>query len=237
MSIPKIIHYCWFGGAPMGKRAEQCMESWVRLCPDFELVRWDEENAPLEDNDYVKQAVQARKWAFVSDYVRLTALCTQGGFYLDTDVELIAPLEPFLECEGVMGFECAEKVATCLMACVPGQPLFQCARALYRERQFIRPDGSVDDTTNVELMTGLLAGAGLEKNNRYQEVCGVEVFPSEYFSPKSLETGRVTLTEHSCTIHHFQASWMPAKKRFHTKLAQLLGPDMTRRIKRRLGRS
>ena len=236
MSIPKKIHYCWFGGAPMGRRAGRCMESWRRFCPDFELIRWDESNAPLKDNDYVRQAFRARKWAFVSDYVRLAALCDQGGIYLDTDVELLAPLEPFLTCEAFLGFESHEKVATCLMACRPGHPLFRRAAACDGTRQFLRPDGSVDDTTNVELMTTLLVGEGLVRDNRMQEICGVSVYPSAYFSPKSLETGRITLTEHTCAVHYFQASWMPAKKRLNARLAQLLGPEATRSIKRRLGR-
>lgn len=236
MKIPRRIHYCWFGETPMGKQAKQCLNSWQHFCPDYEIIRWDEHNSPLNNNDYVRQAYQARKWAFVSDFVRLKALCTQGGIYLDTDVELLRPLDSLLACEGFMGFESTEKVATCLMACQPEHPFFMEASQKYETRQFLCADGGWDDTTNVSLLTDILVNSGLQKSNVLQTVQGVTIYPSEFFSPKDLETGKITLTENSYAIHYFQASWLPAKKRMNTKIAQFLGPKLTRYIKQRLGR-
>ena len=215
----------------------RCLSSWKKFCPDYEIIRWDEHNAPLNDNDYVRQAYQRKKWAFVSDYVRVKALYTYGGIYLDTDVELIKPLDRFLNCEGFMGFESAEKVATCIMACQPGHPFFIEVARQYENRQFLRADGSCDDTTNVDTLTGMFTQVGLRKNNQIQTVCGVMIYPVEFFSPKSLATGKITLTEDSHAIHHFEASWQPLKKRVNTKVAQILGPQLTHCIKRRLGRS
>lgn len=234
--IPKKIHYCWFGGAPLSKRALRCMDSWKHFCPDYEIVRWDESNSPLSDCTYVRQACQRRKWAFASDYVRLTALCEQGGIYLDTDVELVAPLDAFLEQEAFLGLERAGKAATCLMACEPGHPFFRRALEQYSGLSFLREDGSVDDTTNVERLSALLAAEGLREENVTQRLCGVTVYPTDYFCPKSLDTGRITRTPRTCAIHHFDASWMPVKKRVNTRLAQLLGPKLTRTVKRMLGR-
>lgn len=232
MSIPKKIHYCWFGGAPFDEITRRCMETWTRYCPDFEIVRWDETNSPLNDNAYVRQAYEHKKWAFVSDYVRLVALCEQGGIYLDTDVELVAPLEKLLSCEGVLGFESGEHIATCFMAAAPGQTVFREARESYRGEDFVKEDGSFDETTNVRRMTELLTRYGLQKNNTRQEVCGVQIYPVDVFSPKSLETGRIRVTANTRAIHHFNASWMSPRQRFNTRMAQLLGPGLTQVIKK-----
>ena len=237
MSIPKKIHYCWFGGAPLGKNAQRCIKSWQRFCPDFEIVRWDESNSPLQDNLYVRQAYEAKKWAFVSDYVRAAVLCEQGGIYLDTDVELLAPLEPFLEHEAFLGFESPASVATCLLACRAGHPFFRQVKEMYDTLPFLSPQGVPDMTTNVVRITALLSAHGLIADGSRQSLCGVEIYPSPVFSPKSLETGKITLTPETRAIHYFDASWMSLRQRFHTRLAQLLGPRLTLRLKRLLGKS
>lgn len=232
MSIPKKIHYCWFGNAPIGRKMAQCMKSWATFCPDYEVVRWDESNAPLDNNDYVRQAYRAQKWAFVSDYVRLCTLCVHGGIYLDTDVELLKPLDSLLTCKSFMGFESNDKIATCMIAAQPGHPFFIEASQQYEKRQFLTADGRYDDTTNVEILTDMFTQAGLLKNNMLQEVRGVTVYPTEFFSPKNLETGKIKITQNSYAIHYFNASWMSAAQRLNTKLAQVLGPKVTRDVKR-----
>lgn len=103
--IPKIIHYCWFGGNPLPELAVKCIESWKKYCPDYEIKRWDESNFDLKCCDYVKEAYQAKKWAFVSDYVRFKVLYDEGGLYFDTDVELIKPIDDILARGPFMGVE------------------------------------------------------------------------------------------------------------------------------------
>lgn len=236
MNIPKKIHYCWFGGGEMDKLSQRCLSSWQRFCPDYELVRWDESNSPLNANAYVQQAYAAGKWAFVSDYVRVWALCRQGGIYLDTDVELLAPLDDFLDNEAFMGFEAIDKVATCVLACQAENSFFTRLLAEYSDKQFVCPDGSFDETTNVELVTRLLIEAGLQLNNQKQLAAGVCIYPQDYFSPKDLQTGKINCTASTVAIHHFSASWMSKRQRFNTRAAQFLGPRLTGIIKRGLGR-
>ena len=107
--IPKIIHYCWFGGKPKPELAEKCIESWKKFCPDYEIVEWNEGNFNINSNLYVKQAYEAKKYAFVTDYVRLYALYTQGGIYMDTDVMVLKPLDEYLNHEAFSGFESKTK--------------------------------------------------------------------------------------------------------------------------------
>ena len=114
--IPKIIHYCWFGGKELPELAKKCIASWKKYCPDYEIIRWDESNFDLESCQYVKQAYQSKKYAFVTDYVRLYAMYTQGGVYMDTDVELTKNLDKFLDHQGFSGFESEAQIPTGIMA-------------------------------------------------------------------------------------------------------------------------
>ena len=103
--IPKVIHYCWFGGNPLPELAQKCIASWKKYCPDYEIKEWNESNFDLNCCDYVREAYEAKKWAFVSDVARLYAMVHEGGIYMDTDVEVIAPLDSLLQYHAVSGFE------------------------------------------------------------------------------------------------------------------------------------
>ena len=104
--IPKTIHYVWFGRNPKPDLAVKCINSWKKYCPDYEIIEWNEDNFNLDEAPlYVRQAYEAKKWAFVSDYVRLWAMTEFGGIYMDTDVEVLKPLDRFLQNEAFSGFE------------------------------------------------------------------------------------------------------------------------------------
>lgn len=229
--IPKKIHYCWFGKGTYSKLTEKCIESWKFFCPDYELICWNEDNSPIRDNPYVKQAYEAKKWAFVSDYVRLRAVEVYGGIYLDIDVELIRSLDDFLSQSAFMGFECLEKVATCVIGANAGHPMIKAAAEKYQNIYFLTEDGGCDFTTNVERLTSQLVHQGLLLNNELQIVNDITVYPSEFFSPKDLQTGKVAITPNTYAVHHFNASWMTYKQRFHMRIAQLIGPEWTKKIK------
>lgn len=208
MSIPKILHYCWFGGKPKPPLAEKCIRSWKKFCPDFEIREWNESNFDLEQVPaYVRQAYEAGRWAFVTDYVRLRALTEVGGVYLDTDVEIVRPLDPFLKHEAFAGFEHLERVQTGVLACRKGFPLFQEFLAYYDTAVFRRPDGSMDTTTNVEILTGICRKKGLVFNDAFQVVDGLAVYPREVFCPVDYDTMKLKKTRKTVTIHWFSGSW------------------------------
>lgn len=207
--IPKKIHYCWFGRNPKPKLAEKCINSWKKHCADYELIEWNEDNfdltkAPL----YVRQAYEAKKWAFVTDYVRLYAIVNYGGIYMDTDVEVIKPLDDILKYEAVSGFESETEVPTGLMGCVKNHPFFIELLNEYDDISFIKEDGTFDVTTNVTRITNACLKYGLIQNNTFQTVCGFTLFPKEYFCPKDYSTGKIKKTYNTFTIHHFSGSWI-----------------------------
>lgn len=214
MSIPKIIHYCWFGGKAKPPLAEKCIASWKAFCPDYEIMEWNEENFDLSTAPlYVHQAYEAGRWAFVTDYVRLVALVKFGGVYMDTDVEVVKPLDPYLGHEAFAGFESDKGVQTGLLACTPGFPLFRAFLAHYDTARFLREDGTQDTTTNVEVLTRLCRERGLQMNDRYQVVEGLAVYPREYFCPVDFDTEKLKRTRKTVTIHWFSASWQTEEER------------------------
>ena len=120
MSVPKIIHYCWFGGNPKPKLAEKCIKSWKKFCPDYQIIEWNEENFDVSAApEYVCQAYAAKRWAFVTDYVRLKAMTEMGGIYMDTDVELVKPLTPSPD---------LKRTPACRRGCLPAVRAFRCFR-------------------------------------------------------------------------------------------------------------
>lgn len=206
--INKKIHYIWFGGNQLGEKEQACIESWKRYCPSYEIVRWDESNFDISQNRYCQEAYENRKWAFVSDYVRLWALVNNGGIYMDTDVEVVKPLDRFLEHHAFSGFETDTAIPTGIMACEKGFPLFRSLLQDYEGRHFVLEDGSLDMSTNVTAITNACLERGFVPNGKYQEIDGFALYPKEWFCPKSHETGILHMTENTYTIHHFSGSWL-----------------------------
>ena len=214
--IPKKIHYCWFGRNPKPKLAEKCIKSWRKFCPDYEIVEWNEDNFDVDTAPpYVRQAYEAGKWAFVSDFVRLRAMTEHGGIYMDTDVELVKPLDGFLKHRAFAGFETAESISTGMMACEKGFPLFLDFLRYYDGAVFRNPDGTLNVTTNVQTVTGICLKRGLVQNGKYQEVDGLAIYPSDVFSPVSFETGKLQRTRKTAAIHWFSGSWYTEEERKH----------------------
>ncbi len=212
--IPKVIHYCWFGGNPIPDKHKKWMESWHKFCPDYEIREWNEENYDITKNEYMYEAYRERKWGFVPDYARLDIIYQHGGIYLDTDVELIQSLDDMLFQEGFCGFESNDSVALGLaFGAAKGCVAVREMRDEYQERKFIKADGSLNLIPSPVYQTAYLKKKGLVCNGEYQIVNGMAVYPEKMFSGKSGYTRRIQLTSYTKSIHHYEASWVDEKKR------------------------
>ena len=206
--IPKIIHYCWFGRGEMPDIALKCISSWKKHLPDYELKLWNEDNFDINSVQYVKEAYYARKFAFVTDYVRLYAIYNEGGVYMDTDVEVLQNLDGFLNLPAFSGFESNNAIPTGIMASEKNGVWAKEQLELYNNRKFIKSDGTFDFTTNVTTITNSMKQGGFVLDNttrNYKDT--ITMFSSDYFCPKSWYTGKVKLTPNTYCIHHFAGSW------------------------------
>lgn len=211
--IPKIIHYCWFGGAELPDLVKRCIASWHRYMPDWEYVLWNEENFDVSKAPaYVQEAYAAKKFAFVSDYVRLYALERQGGVYLDTDVEVVKSFEPLLANKAFFGFEETKNksIGTNCIGSEANAPWLKDLLDYYQTAHFARPDGNLDMTTNAELITRYLEKHGLVRDGKEQIVGDVHVYDHHYFSPIT-STRVIRKNESTYSIHHFAGSWTEEK--------------------------
>lgn len=206
--IPKVIHYCWFGGGQMTDDAKKCIASWKKFCPDYEIIEWNEKTFDVNSNPYTREAYNEKKWAFVTDYVRLFVLYSNGGIYMDTDVELVKPIDDFLGHHAFSGFESSSDIPTGIMGCEKGFDLFGSFLEYYENRHFIKENGSYDLTTNVSIITNICELRGLKRNNTLQTIAGFVLYPSDVFCPKNCLTGRLDMTDNTVAIHHFAGSWL-----------------------------
>lgn len=206
--IPKIVHYCWFGRGPLPQETLRCMDSWRKYLPDYRLMRWDEDNFDVGSLKFTRQAYERRKYAFVSDYVRMHALKTYGGVYLDTDVEMVRGLDDLLELPAFAGFETSEFIATCLLGSEPGAAWLDVMLDYYARKPFVRWNGRLNRTPNTHILARRLGKLGVRLDNSRQVFRDeLHLFPSDYFNPKSYVTWETVCTENTRCIHHFAGSW------------------------------
>lgn len=205
--IPKIIHYCWFGGNPMSELGRKCIESWNKYLPEYVIKEWNENNFDLNENIYAKEAYEAKKWAFITDYVRLKVLYEYGGIYMDTDVEVCKNLDMFLTEYAFSGFESENFVPTGIMAAEKKHPFIGVWLEYYNNRHFKLSDGRYDQKTNTVTITNICVENGLILNNSKQTICGMTFYSNDFFCPKNHDTREVLITNNTACIHHFDGSW------------------------------
>ena len=241
--IPKVIHYCWFGGKPLDELGEKCLASWKKYFPDYEIIRWDESNVDLSSCQYIKQAYAEKKWAFVSDYVRFKILYEHGGIYFDTDVEVIRSFDDILANGSFMG--CEQPDLKKGMRVAPGlgfavEPHLDVIREIiehYEGSSFYNEDGSINlQDTIVERTTNVLRRHGLIESMDMQKVAGLTIYPTEYFCPIHVDTHHLKITEHTYSIHRYAGSWVKPMVRFRSMvyriLCYVLGRDIADRIRK-----
>lgn len=225
--IPKKIHYCWFGGNPLPKSAKKCIASWKKFFPDYEIIQWNEDNYDVNKIQYTKEAYEAKKYAFVSDYARFDILYQYGGIYFDTDVEVIKSFDEILAQGAFMGCEIdgtgslktemvnATKIDSCTVnhgfgitvapglgiATAPGLLLYKDILDYYSTQSFLNQDGSINTETVVTKTTKILREHGLKDIKSIQKVDDITIYPKEYFNPLNNNTGELDKTENTHSIH------------------------------------
>ena len=207
--IPKIIHYCWFGGGDLPEKDKNNIEQWKKMCPDFEIKRWDESNYDVKKNNYMYQAYCNKKLGFVTDYARLDIIYEYGGFYFDTDVEIVKNLDVLVNEKCVMGFESEKQINHGHgFAAEPHNETIKSLRDTYDSLSFVKDDGSLNLIASPKYISDFMRERGVIMNNKEQRVGDVLVLPTEYFCPKNIFTGKVLKTSKTISIHHFNMSWM-----------------------------
>ena len=208
--LPKIIHYCWFGRQKMPKDIRFFINTWKQHCPDYKIKEWNEDTFDVNQNLYCKEAYEAGKWAFVSDYVRLKVLYDYGGIYMDTDVEVCKSFNDLLNFNAWIGFECNTKIQTGVIAASKGNNWIKYLLQYYNNKSFKKGNNNYDLTTNVDIITKMTKEKYNIKLNNHFQIFGNNnaLFPFEYFCAKDYMDGKIKHTDNTYTIHHFKGSWV-----------------------------
>ena len=210
--IPKIIHYCWFGRGEKSDLMKKCIASWKKFLPEYEIKVWNEDNFDVNSIPYTRDAYKEKKYAFVSDYVRLCVLYQYGGLYFDVDVELIKSIReiigrgPFLACEsaenGILTVNPGLIVAT-----TPQLPFWKILIDSYRIESFYKEDGALNCCTINICVTSLLKQLGWQCRDKFQHVGEFNIYPSSYFCPMDWYTKKIKLTSNTYSIHWYAETW------------------------------
>lgn len=223
--IPRVIHYCWFGGSELTPLAKKCIASWQQYFPDYEIKEWNEDNFDVNCIPYTADAYKAGKYAFVSDYARFWVLYRYGGIYFDTDVEVIRPMNDVLEKGPFMGFELLGERAAINpglgIAAEQEMSLYKTILDQYEHLNFWTANGSLCTYTMIPMVTDLLKESGLLGRGDIENVAGVDIYPPDWFNPFDDATGRLKITDNTRTIHWYAKSWMPKENAWKTRLKRL----------------
>lgn len=217
--IPKIIHYCWFGRGEKPKLAQKCIASWKKFCPDYEIIEWNEDNFDINKNEYTKMCYEQKKYAFLSDYVRLLVVHEHGGIYFDTDVEAVKSFDDLLSHKAFFGFETKDYVNT-------GQGFGSEAKTDVMNCLIAEYDAVTDGKHGVIgcpiLNTKALEKYGFAMNGKFQEKDSVIVYPKDYFNPFNDNTGVLNKSENTYSIHWYGKFWVDKKTKYRNKISRVI---------------
>lgn len=236
--IPKKIHYCWFGKTEKPKLAKKCIASWKKYCPDYEIIEWNEDNFDVNLNSYTKWCYENKKYAFLSDYVRLLVVYENGGLYFDTDVELIKNPDFLLKNPAFFGFETdGTEVSEPKNADInSGLAYGSVASSLALKSMLAEYEPLLDGKRGVvmcpKLNTQALEKNGLKRDGSYQEFSWGSVYPKDYFNPYESTTGRLNKTKNTVSIHWYMGSCLSKRQKFRSMISRplhrVLGIDFFR---------
>lgn len=228
MSIPKIIHYCWLSGDPLPQLARDCMETWKAKLPDYSIVLWDLNKFNVDSLTWTKEAFDKKKYAFAADYIRFYALYHFGGIYLDTDVQVVRSLDELLELPYFMGIENPALIEAAVIGFEKGHPILKQMLDFYKDRKFVKENGEFETMPLPRVVEMVLS-----KDYRINKISSLEefdfdshtlnIFPEDFFSPKSCADGKIYQTISTYTIHHYNQSWQSPVRKYGRKIILALG--------------
>lgn len=229
--IPKVIHYCWFGGKPLPKDVEKWIKSWKRCCPDYEIRQWNESNFDVSAHPFTKAAYEAKAWAFVSDYARLKILYENGGIYLDTDVELLKPLDDLLDTPCFVAVDQVDGVVATGLG-FGAEAKSTAVKAMLD----IYDNVEYDENNRKAFACPLLNTKALERfvTVSKSQICRtpeLTAYPPRYFDPYAPGKSENLMCEDTYSIHHYSASWMPLTARLRRKIVELIGQERVAKLK------
>ena len=229
--IPKIIHYCWLSGDEFPPLIQKCIDTWKEQLPDYEFILWDTNKFKLENNIWVKQAFESKKYAFAADYIRLYAVYNYGGIYLDTDIEVLQSFNNLLERPYIAGAEGlgiieagvfgAEKNSTWVKQCLD----------YYDGKSFINTNGTYNTLTLPRIMMAQISKDrtikeiqpdNLDTKVQTNDDDTLYMFPKDFFCAKNHGTGVIEKTANTYSIHHFAMSRISNKRTFMPNIKRKL---------------
>lgn len=219
--IPHIIHYCWFGENTKSKMIMLCIESWQKFFPNWEIIEWNESNYDINKNQYLRDAYELKKWAFVSDYARFDVLREYGGIYLDVDVEFIKPLPDYmLKYQCFSGFQKSGEVSPGLIfGSIPNHWFLDEILETYNNDRFVYNKDGIYKTVNTRT-SEILSQYGLLIEDSFQTIVDIHIFPSEFFCAYDTDIREPEITDKTICWHHYLGSWN--QKATKTKLQDIL---------------
>lgn len=218
--IPKIIHYCWLSNDPIPKDLKKYMKSWKEKLYDYEFILWDLNRFDLNRSLWVKQAFEAKKYAFAADYIRLYAVYNYGGIYMDMDVEVIKSFNDLLRNDYILGYEAAKGLEAGVFGAPKKAPWVKEVLEYYTSKEFALPNGLYNDTPLPIIMDEVL-NAGYITNKK------IVPLPTDFLTAKSYKTGKITITPNTYTIHHFAGSWKSWDEKMKIIIARIIGTKLT----------
>lgn len=242
--IPKVIHYIWLGGNPLPEMVLKCIESWKKICPDYEIKRWDETNLDIDCCKYCREAYDAKKYAFASDVLRFYVLKNEGGIYLDVDVELLKPLDDLLTCKCFMGYELYGKALTIspglIMASEKNGKVVSEIYEKYLSDRFLDRFGKPNyETVCIKTVNYLKENYEIDIDGQTVHKEDFSIYAPEYFCPINGETKQLEYyTENTYSKHLYLASWVPKQNKFVNMLKsfvrKLIGKKNYEKLKRKI---
>lgn len=240
--IPKIIHLCWMSGDPFPSDIQKCIDSWKRILPDYEIWLWDTKRFDLSTSVWVTEAYDKKKYAFCADYIRMYALFNYGGVYLDSDVEVLRSFNDLLTLPYFIGYESKQYFEAAVIGAEKGNPFIGDVLAYYKDRHFVKENGSLDIQIMPEVMMNVTNSKWKrvlinEISDFINDPTIINVFPYDWFSPIDSTGKRYVLrvSKNTYCIHHFASAWVDWRVKL---LVKILGYNSPLRYRiQRLGKS